>query len=59
MSGLARLNKVYLVKYYDKYNNVHSCAYAREDNAKARYNLELARSRHVILTVKKRRMVGK
>jgi len=55
MAGLSKQNKIYVVRYYDKYGIVHNCAYSRLDNAQKRYAEEVQRSRFVTLKRKRRK----
>ena len=57
MAGLSKQNKIYVVRYYDKYGIVHNCAYSRLDNAQKRYAEEVQRSRFVTLKRKRRKAI--
>ena len=57
MASLSRQNKIYVVRYYDKYGIVHNCSYSRLDNAEKRHAEEILNGRHATLKCKRRKMI--
>ena len=54
MGSFSNLNKVFIVRFYDKYGNQHNCAYANKSNADKRYAEETANGRRATFRYKRR-----
>ena len=53
MRALSRQNKIYVVRYYDKYGVVHNCSYSILENARIRLEVERSTGRSAILKCKR------